>query len=93
MGLDVIECNLNTYDAINADEAFFTSTAFTLMPCVKVQGNQLGDGMTGPITTRVINAWNELVGLDYIAQAKEYVREMGSDGYHGTTMYRFGTKK
>lgn len=45
MGIEVSECNLNTYDAINADEAFFTSTAFTLMPCVKVQGNQLGDGI------------------------------------------------
>ena len=38
LGIEVVECNLNKYDAINADEAFFTSTAFTLMPCVKVQG-------------------------------------------------------
>jgi branched-chain amino acid aminotransferase len=93
MGLEVVECNLNKYDAINADEAFFTSTAFTLMPCVKVQGNQLGDGKIGPITQKIIKAWNELVGLDYIAQAKEYLKEMGSDGYSGTTMYRFGNKK
>lgn len=93
MGLEVIECNLNTYDAINADEAFFTSTAFTMMPCVKIQGNQLGDGKTGPITQKLINAWNELVGLDFIAQAKQWLKEMGSDGYKGTTMYRFGSKK
>ncbi|MFC1677056.1 aminotransferase class IV [Planctomycetota bacterium] len=93
MGIEVIECNLNTYDAINADEAFFTSTAFTLMPCVKVQGRQLGDGKTGPVTKKLINAWNELVGLDFIAQAKEYLKEMGSDGYNGTTTYRFGSKK
>ena len=93
MGLEVVECNLNRYDAINADEAFFTSTAFTLMPCVKVHGTQLGDGKTGPITSKLINAWNELVGLDYIVQAREYVKEMGSDGYNGTTMYRFGNKK
>lgn len=93
LGIEVSECNLNTYDAINADEAFFTSTAFTLMPCVKVQGNQLGDGKTGPITQKIINAWNELVGLDFIAQAKEYLKEMGADGYSGTTMYSFGNKK
>ena len=93
MGLEVIECNLNKYDAINADEAFFTSTAFTLMPCVKVQGNQLGDGKTGPVTGKIINAWNELVGLDFMAQAKEYLKEMGSEGYNGTTMYSFGKKK
>ena len=61
------------------DEAFFTSTAFTLMPCVKVNGNQLGDGKTGPVTKKLIEAWNDIVGLDYIAQAKEWLKEMGSD--------------
>ena len=93
MGLEVVECNLNRYDAINADEAFFTSTAFTVMPCVKAHGSQLGDGHVGPITASIINAWNDLVGLDFIAQAKEYLKEMGPGGYDGTTMYRFGNKK
>lgn len=93
MGLDVIECNLDKYDAINADEAFFTSTAFTLMPCVKVHGNQIGDGRIGPITQSIVNAWDELVGLDFIAQAAEYLKESGADGYHGTTTYSFGGKK
>jgi branched-chain amino acid aminotransferase len=93
MGLEVVECNLNKYDAINADEAFFTSTAVTVMRWVKVQGNQLGCGKIGPVTQKIINAWNELVGLDFIAQAKEFLKEMGSDGYSGTTMYRFGNKK
>ena len=92
MGIEVIECNLNKYDAITADEAFFTSTAFTIMPCVKVQGSQLGDGKTGAITKKIIQAWNELVGLDFIAQAKEYLEEIGSDGYSGTTTYRFVKK-
>ena len=92
LGIEVSECNLNTYDAITADEAFFTSTAFTLMPCVKVNGCQLGDGKPGPITKKLTQAWNELVGLDFIAQAKEYLAEMGADGYKGTTTYRFGKK-
>ena len=93
LGIEVIECNLNKYDAINADEAFFTSTAFTLMPCVKVQGCVLGDGKTGPITRKLIDAWNNLVDLDYIAQAKEYLKEMGDGAYSGTTTYRFGNKE
>ena len=91
-GIEVIECNLNKYDAINADEAFFTSTAFTVMPCVKVQGCVLGDAKRGPITQKIIGAWNELVGLDFIAQAKEFLKEMGDDAYSGTTTYRFGKK-
>ncbi|MHB9071629.1 MAG: aminotransferase class IV [Sedimentisphaerales bacterium] len=93
LGMEVFERNLNKYDAITADEAFFTSTAFTVMPCTKVQGIQLGGGKIGTITQKIINAWNELVGLDFIAQAKEYVREMGADGYKGTTMYSFGRNK
>ena len=92
LGIEVVECNLNTYDAINADEAFFTSTAFTLMPCVKVNGCTLGDGRTGPLTRRLIEGWNELVALDFIAQAKQYLKEMGAEAYSGTTTYRFGRK-
>jgi branched-chain amino acid aminotransferase len=93
LGIEVLECNLNTYDAITADEAFFTSTAFTLMPCVKVNGTQLGDGQVGPVTRKIINAWNNLIGLDFIAQAKEYLKEIGSEAYDGTTMYHFSEKK
>ena len=85
-----IECNLNEYDAINADEAFFTSTAFTLMPCVKVQGCTLSDGGRGPVTQKLIDAWCELVGLDFIAQAQQYLAEASDDAYSGVTMYRFG---
>ena len=92
LGIEVAECNLNAYDAINADEAFFTSTAFTLMPCVKVNGCVLGDGKRGPVTQKLIDAWNDSVGLDIIAQAKEYLEEMGADAYEGTTTYRFGKK-
>ncbi len=91
MGIDVQEHNLSKYHALNADEAFFTSTAFTVMPCVKVQGITLGDGMVGPVTKRIIQAWNDLVKLDFIAQAKEWFQKMGADGYHGTTTYRFGS--
>ena len=93
LGIEVIECNLNEYDAINADEAFFTSTAFTLMPCVKVQGCTLGDGRRGPITQKLIDAWCELVGLDFIAQAEQYLAEASDDAYSGVTMYRFGKGK
>ena len=90
IGIEVVERNLNAYDAITADEAFFTSTAFTLMPCVKVNGGVLGDGKMGPVTSRIVGAWNDLVGLDFIAQARGYLAEMGADAYKGTTTYRFG---
>ena len=93
LGIQVRECNLNKYDAINADEAFFTSAAFTVMPCVKVQGVALGDGRRGPLTQAIIDAWCDLVGLDFIAQAMRYVEGIDGETYKGTTMYRFGAKQ
>ena len=93
MGIPVRECDLNAYDAITADEAFFTSTAFTLMPCTKINGITLGDGTVAAVTSRLIAAWNQLVGLDFIGQAKPYQAEMGDDAYTGTTTYRFGKEK
>ncbi|MDO9464723.1 MAG: aminotransferase class IV [bacterium] len=92
LGIEVIECNLNTYDAITADEAFFTSTAFTMMPCVKVNGYELGDDKMGTITKKLFKAWDKMVGLNIMGQAKQYLEEMGSTAYKGTTMYRFGVK-
>ena len=50
------------------------------MPCVTVHGSQLGDGQIGPVAGNIVKAWNDLVGLDFIAQAKEYLQEMGADG-------------
>jgi branched-chain amino acid aminotransferase len=90
LGIRVRECNLNKYDAINADEAFFTSTAFTVMPCVKVQGVTVGDGRRGSVTQAIIDAWCDLVGVDFIEQAKRYVEGGDGETYKGTTMYRFG---
>ena len=78
LGIEVIECNLNVYDAIAADEAFFTATSFTIMPCVKVNGCELGDGKAGTITKRLTDAWIEYVGLDFIAQAETYLAEGGA---------------
>jgi len=34
------------------------------------------DGKIGPVTMKIIQAWNELVGLDFIARAKEYLKEI-----------------
>lgn len=72
MGLSCRECNLEPYDVVVADEAFFTTTPFTIVPMTRFEGHALGDGAPGPVTKRVIAAWDEMVGVDTIAQAKEY---------------------
>ena len=69
-GIPVLERNLEPYDLLNADEAFFTSTSTCIMPMTRFEGQALGDGTPGPLTQRLMQAFNELVGLDVVAQAE-----------------------
>ena len=72
LGLVCREKNFEPYDLLTADEAFFTGTSFSIMPATRFNGHPIGDGVPGPITERLIGAWNEMVGLDIKAQAQSY---------------------
>lgn len=76
MGLPVLEQEFDVYDAMNADEAFFTATSFAIMPCTRLNGSPLGQGCPGPLTQRLITAWSEMVGVDIVAQAGEYAERV-----------------
>ena len=79
LGIPVAEQEFDVYDALNSDEAFFTATSYAIMPCTRLNGSPIGDGVPGPMTCRLITAWSEMVGVDIVAQADEYaerVRQM-----------------
>jgi len=88
MGLEVYEKNLELYDAYHCDEAFFTSTGFSMLPCTKLNGITIGDGKPGPLFKRLIEAWSKDDGVDIIAQTKEFAGEVG-DALSGTNIYRY----
>lgn len=67
-GIPVRECDLQPYDAYTADEAFFSSTPYCIMPATRFNGLPVGDGKVGPITRRLLAAWSELVGVDIVDQ-------------------------
>jgi len=83
------ERNLEVYDAAGADEAFFTSSPFCLLPCTRINTYVIRDGKPGPITSRLLDAWGKRVGVDIVAQARQYAHETGSAAYGGTNPYRF----
>jgi branched-chain amino acid aminotransferase len=62
------ETDLQPYDAYTADEAFFTSTPYCIMPATRFNGLPVGDGKVGAITKHLLAAWSELVGVDIVAQ-------------------------
>jgi len=68
-GLPVEVCDLQPYDVYTADEAFFTSTPYCIMPATRFNGLPVGDGKVGPITRRLLQGWAELTGVDVVQQA------------------------
>jgi branched-chain amino acid aminotransferase len=69
MGIPADEGTYTTYDVYNAQEAFLTTNSFGVLPIVSLNGLPIGTGTVGPMTRRLMAAWSELVGLDFIAQA------------------------
>jgi branched-chain amino acid aminotransferase len=75
MKLSCRECNLEPYNVMTADEAFATTTPFCIVPVTRLDGHAIGNGKPGPVTQRLIAAWNEMVGVDTVAQAKKYAEQ------------------
>jgi branched-chain amino acid aminotransferase len=76
------ECDLQPYDVYTAEEAFFTSTPYCIMPATKFNGLPVGDGTVGPLTRQLLEGWRELTGVDVAQQAlaqltEEQRRELG----------------
>ena len=67
--IPVREEELQPYDMYTADEAFFASTTWCLVPVTYVDKRPIGAGKPGPITNQLLAAWSEAVGLDIIDQA------------------------
>ncbi len=70
LDISVEETELQPYDLYTADELFFTSTPYCMMPATKFNGLAVGDGRVGSLTQRLLRAWSELVGLDIVGQAQ-----------------------
>ncbi len=69
LGIPAQVVDFQPYDIYTADEAFFTSTPYCIMPATKFNGLAVGDGEVGSVTKRLLAAWSELVGVDIVGQA------------------------
>ena len=64
LGIGFVEDDLQTYDAVNAQEAWLPTTPYCLAPVVRFNGVPIGDGTPGPVWRRVLDRWSEVVGAD-----------------------------
>ena len=74
IGIAVRETHLQTYDLYTADELFFTSTPYCIMPASKFNGLPIADGQVGPVTKKLLAAWSKHVGMDIVAQAQRQMQ-------------------
>ena len=56
------ETALQPYDLYTADELFFTSTPYCIMPATRFNGVPVGDGEVGGVTSWLLDAWERAGG-------------------------------
>lgn len=80
LNIPIQEADLTVEEAKNADEVFITSTVICLLHARTFDSQQIRDGLIGPITRKVQQAFIDEVGLDYVKQAQEYGERLLKDG-------------
>ena len=52
-----------------ADEAFLTNSGYQLLPVATIDKRRVRDEVPGPISKKLLAAWSELAGVDFVDQA------------------------
>lgn len=61
LDVPLTEANLTRYDFWTAEECFLTGTAAEVVPVVRIDGREVGDGRPGKLTQRFIDNFRERV--------------------------------
>lgn len=71
LGVPFVEEDFQTWDVVNAEEAWMPTTPYSLAPVTKFNGVPIGSGKPGPVWRRFIDAWGEKVGKDLYREVAE----------------------
>ena len=81
LGIEVVEGDFTPFDMYTADEAFLSGTSGSITPVRELNGRNIGNELPGPLTLKLIEAWNDLVGYDFVAQALGHLGDNESKGF------------
>jgi branched-chain amino acid aminotransferase len=70
--IPVYERDLTLYDIFNADEGFWTTSSYCMLPLSRVDNRTIGKEIPGPIFKKILAAWSDKVGVDIVGQAMKY---------------------
>ena len=59
-GVEVVEATMTLEDVYAAEEVFLTGSAAEIVPVIKVDGNQIGNGTPGLLTRRIADLYSQL---------------------------------
>jgi hypothetical protein len=88
-GIPATQGNIELYGVAHVDEAFFTSAAFSILPCTKINGLAIGAGEREPIYKRLLDARCMDVRVDALPQTKAFAAEAGGILSAGIDSYSF----
>ncbi len=88
LGYEVVEKNLETYDAFSCDEFFMTATPFCILPVFKFNNIEISKEI-GPITQALHDQWSKNVGLNIWNQIKSFSDECRNESSNAPTPYVF----
>lgn len=69
LSIDVDEGLYSPSLIYGADEAFVSSTRYCMLPVATLNGYRFGQSTPGSVTSRLMTAWKEMVGFDFVQQA------------------------
>ncbi len=81
LDIPVVERDLTLYDVYGADEGFWTTSSYCMLPLSKVNHVPMKQ-VPGPLTQALLQAWSDAVGVDIVAQAVKYA-DRPSDVWRG----------
>jgi branched-chain amino acid aminotransferase len=89
LGIPFKETNMEPFDIMTADEAFFCCTPFCMVPAFRFHGRPIGTGGQGPVYTKLVKRWGEKVGVDIVGQIEKWALSEKDDNTRGATPYKF----
>ncbi len=75
LGIPLRETSVPLQLAMTAQEAFFSSTSLCVCGVASLNGVTYSQAVPGPVTERIMKAFSDLVGFDYVGQ---YLKFLGT---------------
>ena len=73
MGIPVDEGRYNTSDVYAVEGAYISGARYYLLPGSTINGVAVPGPVPSEVTSRLIAAWSEMVGLDIVQQALDHL--------------------